>query len=223
MKKKYWLLLLISGLFMSTSFAQVFIGGRIGGGFGYGGGYGGGYGHRRSQSRPRQTYPTFKPEVYVSFGYGFPNLDAYQFPDYFGLNKGNISQTGPVTGSIDYRFSRSTSIGIMTTYGKVSVPYNDYNNNYVGTTSIENWSVMLNLMQYAPLSNSATMYFRGAIGANIGTPVSTTSSISYTDFPALAYQISLGGRFKLTDNTAFFAEAGYGKYILLGGLSFTFK
>ena len=227
MKKKYWLLLLISGLFMSTTFAQVFIGGRIGGGFGYGGGYGGGYGHRRSQSRPRQTYPTFKPEVYVSFGYGFPNLDANQLSNTYTGYSGNISQTGPITGSIDYRFSRSTSIGIMTTYGKASVPYYSYGNNaYQGSAQIENWSVMFNLMQYAPINNTATMYFRGALGLNIPT------TATYTDFngntspivlPDLAYQISLGGRFKLTDNTAFFAEAGYGKYILLGGLSFTFK
>jgi len=221
MKKKYCLLLLISGLFITTTNAQIFIGGRIGGGYGYG------YGHRHYRSA-RPTYPTFKPVVYVSFGYGFPNLDANQLSSntYIGYS-GNISQTGPITGSIDYRFSRSTSIGIMTTYGKASVPYYYYGNSaYQGSAQIENWSVMFDLMQYAPLSNTATMYFRGALGVNIPTTATFTDTYGNTSpivLPDLAYQVSLGARFKITENTAFFAEAGYGKYILLGGLSFAFK
>jgi len=224
MKKKYGLLLLISGLFMSTTFAQVFIGGRIGGGFGYGGGYRGGYGHRRTQSRPRQTYSTFKPEVYVSLGYGFPNVDAYQFSnDYYnGFYKGNVSQTGPFTGSIDYKYSRYNSIGIMATYGKVDVPYNDASNNYQGTVNLETWSVMLNFMQYAPLSNSATLYFREALGANINN-VSYTGNVDNYQPDAFAYQLGIGMKFKIAENTSFFTEAGYGKYILHGGLSFSFK
>jgi Outer membrane protein beta-barrel domain len=222
MKKKYWLLLLITGLFMTNTYSQVFIGGRIGGGFGYGGGYRGGYGHRRSQ--PRKTYSTFKPEVYVSLGYGFPNVDAYQFSnDYYdGLYKGNVSQTGPFTGSIDYRYNRNNSIGIMATYGKVGVPYNDIYNSYQGTINMETWSVLLNFMQYAPLSNSATLYFREAIGANINN-VSYVGSLSNYEPDAFAYQLGIGAKFKLTDNVSFFTEAGYGKYILHGGLSFAFK
>jgi hypothetical protein len=221
MKKKYFLLLLIGGLFMTTTYAQVIIGGRIGGGYGYG------YGHRHYRSA-RPTYPTFKPVVYASIGYGFPNVDAYQFSDdyYNGLYKGTVSsQTGPITGSIDYRYNRYNSIGVLATYGKVGVPYYDGANTYQGTVNLETWSVMLNIMQYAPLSNSATLYFREALGANINNISNTGYVGNYVNYQpdVFAYQLGIGVRFKLTQNVGFFTEAGYGKYIIHGGLSFAFN
>ncbi|MFP5040576.1 hypothetical protein [Parasediminibacterium sp. JCM 36343] len=231
MKKQYVMLFLVSGLLLATATAeaQVMIGGRIGGGYGYGYGHvGGGY-RRRPQSRaPRQTQPKFQPVVYASFGYGFPNLDANQFPEYYNLYKGSISQTGLVTGALDYRFSRYTSIGVMATYGKVNVPYYSYNSpsSLVEKGSLENWSVMLNLMQYTPISNTATMYLRGAIGVNSWNNNFTDGSGAKVPPPftpsLLAYQVGIGARFNIAENMALFAEAGYGKYILHGGLSFSF-
>jgi len=226
MKKNLGLVIVLASFFLASSAeAQVYFGGRIGGGFGYGGGYGRirGGGGRRS-SKPTEKQPYFKPVVYVSLGYGFPSLDANQLPNnpyVYGYTQGNISSSGPITGSIDYRFNRNTSIGVMTTYGKVSAPYSNG-----GTVSLENWSVMLNLMQYAPLSSTATMYFRGAIGANIPTTTysdQNTANNLYFSPNVLAYQIGLGARFDITSTTALFAEAGYGKYILHGGISFAFK
>ena len=218
MKKKYYLLLLFCGFLMTTTYAQVIIGGRIGGGYGYG--------HYRIGRRPAPTsrrvvkQPPYNPVVYINLGYGFPNLDANQFPEYYGLYKGSVSQTGPVTASIDYRYSRYSSIGILATYGQVSVPYTDYNNLYQGSSKLENWSVMANFMQYAPLSSTATLYFREAIGANIGNATSTVFPFEPSTF---AYQLGVGAKFDISKKTAFFAEAGYGKYILHGGLSFSFK
>ena len=222
MEKKYPFLLLISMLLITTTYSQVFIGGRIGGGYRYGGGYRGSYVHRRPQSR--QSYSTFKPVVYLSLGYGFPNVDAYQFSSDYnsGLFKGNVYQNGPFTGSIDYRYNRNNSIGVMTTFGKVSVPYNDIYNSYQGTINLETWSVMLNFMQYAPLSNSGTLFFREALGANINN-VSYTGNISSYEPDAFAYQLGIGVKFRLANNLGFFTEAGYGKYIINGGLSFSFN
>jgi hypothetical protein len=42
------------------------------------------------------------------------------------------------------------------------------------------------------------------------------------NLPDLAYQVGLGANFKLSPNAGFFIEAGYGKYILNGGLSLKF-
>ena len=224
MKKKYALLFILSGLFLTTTYAQVIIGGRIGGGYGRGYGrirYSRGVG-RRPQKSYKQKEPPFKPEVNVSIGYGFPNVDAYQFSDYAGLYRGNTSQTGPITGAFDYRYNRYNSIGIMATYGMLSLPYTDPNNNYQGKINLENWSVMLNIMQYSPLTNSATLYFHEAIGANINN-TSYYGNVPLTSPSGLAYQLGIGAKFKITDNASFFAEAGYGKYILHGGLSFSFK
>lgn len=221
-------MLFFSVVLINAADAQVYIGGKIGGGFGYGSGMGRmRYGTRiysKRQPNKKSNESSFKPVVYVSLGYGFPNLDASQLPNnsYFNnYNKGITTSSGPITGAIDYRFSRNTSIGVMTTYGNVSAPYSNG-----GTVSLENWSVMLNFMQYAPMSNTATLYFRGAIGANIPTTTysdQNTANNLYFSPDALAYQVGLGVRFDLTSTTALFAEAGYGKYILHGGLSFAFR
>jgi len=226
-------MMFISVVIINVTEAQVYIGGRIGGGFGYGSGMGrmryGVHTYSRRQPKKKSNEPPFKPVVYVSIGYGFPNLDASQLPDnnYINnYNKGLSSSSGPITGAIDYRFSRNTSIGVMTTYGKVSAPYTNSNNINVGTGSIETWSALLNLMNYAPLSNTATMYFRVAFGANINstTTFKDVSGETLLISPAnFAYQVGLGVKLDIAKNTALFAEAGYGKYILHGGLSFAFK
>lgn len=38
----------------------------------------------------------------------------------------------------------------------------------------------------------------------------------------LAYQVTPGGKFELANHAGIFAEAGYGKYIVQGGLYFQF-
>ncbi len=234
MKKNYWIFIaFICVELINAANAQVYIGGRIGGGFGYGNHLGRGrYGTKNYSSRqPKKNKheQDFKPIVYVSFGYGFPNLYASQLPENSAINnynKGVTTSSGPITGSIDFRFNRNSSFGVLTTYGKVNAPYTNYSALNVGKGTIETWSVLLNLMNYAPLSNTATLYFRVAFGANINSttsfndPSGGTLLISPASF---AYQVGIGTRFDIAKNTALFAEAGYGKYILQGGLSFAFK
>ncbi len=183
----------------------------------------------RSQHRPK--VPPFKPTVNLSFGYGFPNLDKNYLAQFYNAYQGSPSQqTGPAFASLDYQFSRYTSIGIMGSYGKVSVPYFDYNSNEgipSFTGRLESWSFMLNMISYMPTTNKAiSPYIRTAIGIN-----SWTQDYSYpdgskaavvsnpTDF---AYQFSLGARFNFSPNAGFFIEAGYGKYIGSAGLTFRF-
>ena len=68
--------------------------------------------------RPVPQRPPFQPTVNLSIGYGFPNLDKNQFAVFYNSYKGNISQTGPITGAVDYQFNRNMSIGLLGTYGK---------------------------------------------------------------------------------------------------------
>lgn len=46
-------------------------------------------------------------------------------PQFYNLYNGNASQKGPITGSIDYQFSRKMSIGVLVTHGTVTMPYFD--------------------------------------------------------------------------------------------------
>jgi hypothetical protein len=191
-------------------------------------GYGPGYRHRPRRPQ-QQNLPKFQPSVNLSFGYGFPNLDKDQLPDFYNLYKGTTtSQTGPITGAVDYRFSRSMSIGVLVTHGNVSAPYYNYNDpsSPAFKGSLENWSVMLNFMRYIPATGKIAPYIRTAIGIN-------TWQQSYTDAQGnkinmdgvpseLAYQVGLGANFYLSKNAGVFLEAGYGKYILHGGLTFKF-
>lgn len=194
-------------------------------------GYGYGYSPRRyPQNRNRQNkdLPIFKPFVSISLGYGFPNLDKYQLPnDSYNYYQGNITQTGPVTGSIDYRFSRTASIGVLVTHGNVSIPYYDYNatSSPAYTGNLDNWSIMLNYVTYMPVAgDKISPYFRTAIGFNLWNQNFTDGTGNKinepNNLPDLAYQLGLGVKFKLTDRTGLFIEGGYGKYILHGGLSF---
>ncbi len=232
--KKYFFFLLLLGIIDFTS-AQAQYGGAI---------IGGGYYRRpyppqrrfqprqrqRPQPRQQEKVPQFQPSVNISLGYGYPNLDKNELADFVDSYKGTATQNGPFTGAIDYQFSRYMSIGAMGTYGKVSVPYYDYSNPGAPpsfTGSLENWSVMLNLVNYMPTySRNVMPYFRTAIGINNWKqnyldPQGNKTAI-LDDPTKLAYQVSIGSKFMLSPGAGIFIEAGYGKYIVSGGLSFKF-
>lgn len=190
---------------------------------------------RPQQHYPRKKAPSFKPTVNLSLGYGFPNLDKNYFPDEFygGVNayKGSqFSQTGPFNAALDFQFSRYASIGVMGTYGKTSVPYYDYSSEFSGpafTGNIESWSVMMNMMTYFPSYQTVSPYIRTAIGLvnrneNYSYPDGSKVVADLKDVTDLAYQVSIGTRFNLFQNAGFFIEAGYGRYIVNGGLTFKF-
>src|SRR4051812_42993694 len=121
-----------------------------------------------SQNHPKP--PPFEPTLNLSIGYGFPNLDKDQLANFFDAYQGTATQKGPVTVAVDYQFTRNMSIGVMGTYGKVTAPYYDYNSNSsfpAFTGSLENWSVMFNLMSFMPTYNrQLEPYLRTAIGVN---------------------------------------------------------
>ncbi len=214
-------------VFCFISFADAQVGVYIGPRFGYGPGYG-----RPPQPRPgkrrNQNLPKFEPSVNLSFGYGFPNLDKYELPQFYDLYKGTVtSQIGPITGAIDYRFSRNMSIGVLVTHGKVTAPYYDYNNGApVFSGSLDNWSVMFNFMNYIPAGEKVTPYIRTAIGINTWQQNYTDARGNKIDMDGapseLAYQVGLGADFYLSKNAGIFLEGGYGKYIMHGGLTFKF-
>jgi hypothetical protein len=189
------------------------------------------YPHRYHRGHEGPPPPPFNPTISISVGYGFPNLDKYEMPGVYGLYQGNSTQMmGPLAASIDYRFERSLSIGLLVTHGTIDVPYYDYaTNTKQFTGSLDNWAVMLNLINYLPVNSyneTVLPYMRLAVGVNIWNQSYTDPSgnpVNIQNIPDdLAYQLSLGAKFKLSDHTAFFAEAGWGKYILEGGLSFKF-
>ncbi len=198
------------------------------------------YGGTRVYVRPGYARPyqprrivnsdNFIPTINFSIGYGYPNLDKDQLAEFGHTYKGTVSQNGPVTGAIDYQFSRYMSIGVMGTYGKVTVPYYDNNSNGLTpsfTGSIENWSVMFDLVNYFPSYNkTVSPYLRTAVGINNWNQKYTDESGNkVADVPdpnMFAYQVSLGARFNLSPNAGIFMEAGYGKYILNGGFTVRF-
>src|ERR1700690_333230 len=116
--KKYFIALSIC-FFCFASAVDAQVGVYIGPRFGYGPGYGPRYPRRRMN----ENLPPFKPTINISFGYGFPNLDKYALPEFSNMYQGTTtSQLGPVTGAIDYRFTRNMSIGVLVTHGKVTAP-----------------------------------------------------------------------------------------------------
>jgi hypothetical protein len=194
--------------------------------FGMRRGYGRQMGPSRSPQQRRMPRQNFKPSVDLAVGYGFPNEDQQQLPEFQNLYKGSVSQSGPITGSLNYRFSQGMSIGILATHGKVSVPYYD---NFGPVTAgpvlngmLENTAVMLNIVRYMPGGPALTPYVRTAIGVNIWQQTFTDAFGNKVDpgpLPDLAYQVGIGAKINMSKNSSFFIEAGYGKYILHVGLS----
>lgn len=186
------------------------------------------YSRRNFQQVPH--LPEFKPTLNLSIGYSYPNLDKDKLAMFFDVYKGSGTQQGPVTGAIDYQFSRFSSIGLLGTYGKASILYYDYNSSgnlpaFYGY--IENWSVMLNMMNYLPTYNKyISPYLRTAIGINNWKQdylYDNGEKAAILEDPSrLAYQISIGSKFNFSRNAGFYIEAGYGKYIVNGGLAFQF-
>ncbi len=198
----------------------------------YGGGYGGGYGrygrargYRQQQFREMEN---FKPSLDVSIGYGFPNLDKYLLNDFYGYNTGSATQTGPIIASLDYHFAPRMAIGVMVNYGKVSRPYYDYNTGVQDFTgSLTNTAVLLNFTRYmGGASQKVVPYTRTAIGFNTGEAkylnADGSKAANTDDGTTLAYQVGLGVQVNATKNGGFFVEAGYGKYIVAGGVKLKF-
>lgn len=238
MKKQITLVAILLVVFSGIAEAQYY------GGGGY---YKRGYrGYRRPapQNRQMQRYPrrqqqkapAFKPTVNFSVGYSYPNLDKDYFPDGFdgaitAYRGNNFDHQGPVTAALDFQFSRYNSIGVMGTYGKTNVSYYDYGSGSSAPAfegDIKSWSVMLNMMTYFPSYKTVSPYIRTAIGV-----VQRTEDYTYPDeskvfegndeeISDLAYQVSIGTRFNLSPNAGFYVEAGYGRYIVNGGLTFRF-
>src|SRR5882724_1451446 len=116
-----------------------------------------GPGSDRYRERRQQERSNFDPSVNVSIGYGFPNLDSYLLDEFYGYYHGTAKYTGPITASVDYRFNPRISVGILASYGKVSRPYYSFDSNIkTFTGSLNNASIMLNLMRYLPGSAKVT-------------------------------------------------------------------
>jgi len=182
--------------------------------------------HRAPVRRP--VLPPFKPTVSLNIGYGFPNLDQNHLAYFYNYYRGNLQQTGPITGSIDYRFSRVMSVGVMATYGKLNTNYYSYGNSYNPSlyAHVQSYAIMFNMMNYFPAGKSVSPYLRTAAGVNIWEEDYRDISgnkVPINGYPtSFAYQLSMGARFNLSEHAGIFVEAGYGKYIAQGGLSLSF-
>lgn len=184
------------------------------------------YGYRRPPlTQRKKNVPKFDPVLSLSIGYGVPNLDRFQLLDFYSTYRGSISQTGPVFASIDYQFMRTMSIGVMVSYGKVSAPYYNYSNSsFAFTGNLKNTSIMFDFIRYFPVTGKILPYIKTAIGVSIWKQdyldQSGNKAVLADDPTLLAYQTGIGVKLNVSKQSSLFLEAGYGKYILGGGLSF---
>jgi len=169
---------------------------------------------------------SFKHQVNIFIGYGYPNVDQNYLPRYKQMYHGDISQTGPLMGALDYQFSKKLSIGAIITHGRVSTPYYNYSSptQEAFTAKLYSWSFMLDVVRYIPMSQKFFPYIRTSVGINSWKQDYTAidgnkASVTPVSLPSLAYQAGIGAKFMLLGNAGVFIEAGFGKYVFNGGLS----
>ena len=184
------------------------------------------YGNAKRPSKSKNE-PKFTPIYHFSLGYGFSNLDKSQLINFSNLGLGNSTQSGPIIGAFDCQYSRNAAIGLLISHEKVNGSYYDLNyipSPLMATGSLDNWSIMLNMMNYMPAGENISPFIRTAIGMNFWSQQYIDANANlipvYSDPSQLAYQLSLGANIHLSKNTGILVEAGYGKYILHVGLTY---
>lgn len=172
----------------------------------------------------------FKLHFHVSTGYGIPNVDQSYLPEYYSFSRSRIYEKGPFTGSLDLQLNKKTSVGLLVTSGSVSAAYHNYNPNsplQEFTGRFDNYSVMFSLNRYLTVNSKIIPYTRIAMGVNLWKQSyidsdGANADVSQVDLPELAFQASVGVKLKIVRAIALFVDAGYGKYILNAGFSFSF-
>lgn len=170
----------------------------------------------------------FKPFLQLSAGYGFPNLDNKYLPAYYNAYYGQVARKGTATASLDYRFSRRMSLGLMVTHASVSAPYYDsFSGLPAFNAQLNNWGFMLNIYRYIGRGVKLSPYLHTALGFNTWEqkytdPAGNKIVMPEADLPGFSRQFALGTRFTVSKHSSLFLEAGYGKYILAGGVSLRF-
>jgi hypothetical protein len=185
------------------------------------------YGNSSRRYSKSSNQPKFTPIYHFSLGYGFSNLDKSQLINFSNLGLGISTQSGPIIGAFDCQYSRNAAIGLLISHEKVNGSYYDLNyipSPLMATGSLDNWSIMLNMMNYMPAGENISPFIRTAIGMNFWSQQYIDANANlipvYSDPSQLAYQLSLGANIHLSKNTGILVEAGYGKYILHVGLTY---
>ena len=111
------------------------------------------------------------PLILFSVSYGFFNTQKKLVADYFG--KDNVTCIGPITGKIDFRILRRTSIGFS--YGHTNYSVSSYATNS-SNSGISVNTIGARICQFIGINENAELYL--ALGGG-GALVNNTVSQSY--------------------------------------------
>lgn len=160
--------------------------------------------------------------VSLSLGAGFPNLDTRYLPAFDGMSMSGATGSAVVSGSLTCRVTRRLEAGVTTTYGSVSASYSEPGS--VGSAGfpgfsgkLEGWTIMATLQRTFPMGRRVSAYIKTALGAHLWTQSYTEPGVS-ADLPVLAKQVCGGVRLRCLRRAGLFVEAGYGEYVVLGGI-----
>ncbi|HTJ10472.1 MAG TPA: hypothetical protein VL547_00525 [Dinghuibacter sp.] len=157
--------------------------------------------------------------VSFSVGAGLPNLDTRYLPAFDGMSMGGVTRSAVVTGSLMCRVTRRLEAGVTTTYGSVSASYSEPGSvGFSGFSGkLEDWTIMATLQRTFPMGRRVSAYIKTALGAHLWTQSYTEPGAS-ADLPVLAKQVCGGVRLRCLRRAGLFVEAGYGEYVVLGGI-----
>ena len=162
----------------------------------------------------------------ISAGYGAPNLNKALFKIYEDENDYALKGYGPIHLKYEHAVSDRIGLGLSINHVASSISYKDfYNYDYKLNYSSTKINARVNVHFF---SSDAFDAFWG-VGVGYGTSTSkwTTndpddSNVSFSNPIPIGLESTLGARYFFSENIGLYAEIGFAKSIVQGGLSFKF-
>lgn len=162
----------------------------------------------------------------ISAGYGAPNLNKTLFKIYEDENDYALKGYGPIHLKYEHAVSDRIGLGLSINHVASSISYkNLYNYDYKLNFSSTKFNARVNVHFFS----SETFDAFWGVGVGYGTSTSkwTTndpddSNVSFSNPIPIGLESTLGARYFFSENIGLYAEIGFAKSIVQGGLSFKF-
>jgi opacity protein-like surface antigen len=168
----------------------------------------------------------------VTIGYGFPNIgkSILKIGNSAGVTDSKITGVGPIHVKYEYAVSDKVGVGVSLGYVSFADEYTQDNGGaapYKYKDAITSFGILARFNYHFGGNEKVDPYVGLGAGYNNWTAKTTTNDPdgignTFTIPIKIGFEGGVGVRYYFTPNIGAYAELGYGKSILQGGLAFKF-